>query len=90
MFYLKQGDELVVVGSNWGQKHHPAWSENLLANAEARVQIGRRTEGYQARLATAHEKEALWPQLLQIWPAYDSYQDRSGRDVRVFILSPGG
>ncbi len=88
LLYLKHGDELVVVGSNFGQKHHPAWSENLLANPGPRVQVGSHTGKYQARLAKAEEKDTLWPNLLEIWPAYDTYTGRSSRDIRVFILSP--
>jgi len=30
------GDDFVVVGSNWGQAHHPAWSGNLLADPTQR------------------------------------------------------
>ena len=66
LLYLKHEDELVVVGTNFGQKHHPAWSENLIANPGARVQVGSHTGKYQARLANPEEKETLWPDLLEI------------------------
>ncbi|MBI3692512.1 MAG: nitroreductase family deazaflavin-dependent oxidoreductase, partial [Mycolicibacterium aromaticivorans] len=32
--YLREGEHLLVLGSNFGQQHHPAWSLNLLANPE--------------------------------------------------------
>lgn len=38
--YMRKGDRLFLVGSNFGRPHHPAWSENLLANREATVTIG--------------------------------------------------
>ena len=31
LVYAPDGDAFVVIGSNWGQTHHPAWSGNLLA-----------------------------------------------------------
>lgn len=88
LLYIEVGDRLVVAGTNFGQRHHPAWSENLLAKPQARVQIRHRTKTCQARLATVEEKESVWPRLVEIWPAYDTYQHRSGRDIRVFILDP--
>jgi len=41
LLYAQDGEDLVIVGSNWGQQHHPAWSANLLAHPEAEVQVGR-------------------------------------------------
>jgi F420H(2)-dependent quinone reductase len=31
VLYLRDGERLVVVASNFGREHHPAWSSNLLA-----------------------------------------------------------
>src|SRR5689334_7415494 len=39
LVYLADGEDLVVVGSNWGQLRHPEWSSNLLAQPHARVEI---------------------------------------------------
>lgn len=88
LYVRHEGDALAVAASNWGQEHHPAWSENLLANPEARVTVGHETFSCRARLAGADEKAALWPRFVELWPAYDTYQSRSGRDIRVFILEP--
>jgi hypothetical protein len=30
----------------------------------------------------------VWPLVLQVWPAYNTYAERSGRDLRVFLLEP--
>src|SRR5881227_3454492 len=32
---LSDGDKVVVIGSNFGQTHHPAWYYNLRAHPEA-------------------------------------------------------
>ncbi len=86
--YVRHGDGIAVVASNWGQRHHPAWSENLLANPEAQVRIGREVLEYRARRANPEEKARIWPRFVEMWPAYDTYRTRSGRDIRVFILEP--
>ena len=39
VLYLEDGDRLVVVASNFGREHHPAWSANLLADPRATVRI---------------------------------------------------
>jgi deazaflavin-dependent oxidoreductase (nitroreductase family) len=39
LLYLREGDDLVVIGSNWGQAHNPAWYYNLRANPYAEVAL---------------------------------------------------
>ena len=87
LVYLERGTDLLVVASNWGRDRHPGWSENLLAEPSAIVQIGRRRQPVYARLATPVEKASLWPELIQLCPVWQSYEARSGRDLRVFVLT---
>jgi deazaflavin-dependent oxidoreductase (nitroreductase family) len=82
------GDDFYVVGSNWGKPHHPAWSHNLLANPDATVVHRGRRIPVVAELLDADEKAAEWPNLTAIWPAYDAYEARTARDLRVFRLRP--
>ena len=84
--YMPDGDRFVLLGSNFGREHHPAWSSNLLANPEATVEVKSTTIPVRARLATAEERAAMWPRVLKTWPAFDTYKERSGRDIRLFIL----
>jgi deazaflavin-dependent oxidoreductase (nitroreductase family) len=86
LLYLRRGDDLVLVASNWGRPRHPAWSDNLLHDPRAAVQIGRQYRAVRARLATTDEKARLWPELLAFCPVWKTYASRSGRDLRVFIV----
>jgi deazaflavin-dependent oxidoreductase (nitroreductase family) len=86
--YLRTGDGFALVGSNWGQEHHPAWSGNLLADPDVQVVVGGETIDMRAHLASAQERAELWPRFLEMWPAYDTYVERSGRNLRVFVLEP--
>lgn len=86
--YLEDGGNFVVIASNWGQRRHPGWSANLLANPHATVQIDRHRQNVIARPVTPREREELWPRLLAVWPAFQTYADTSGRDLRVFVLEP--
>jgi len=83
---LPVGDDFLVVGSNFGKEHHPAWTANLLANPDATVTFKGEHIPVVARLLEPDEKAKVWPDLLKIWPAWTSYTERSGRDLRVFKL----
>lgn len=88
LIYVEEAGRYVVTASNWGQRHHPAWSANLLAHPEATVSVGGRDISVRARLAVGEERAALWCAVTAAWPAYDTYAARSGRDIRVFVLEP--
>jgi len=46
---------------------------NLCAEPHAQVQLGRGTA--RARSASRHELDRYWPQLTQIWPAYQDFYE---------------
>ena len=41
-----------------------------------------------ATLLEGAERDESWSRLEQVWPIYDRYQDRAGRCLRVFRLTP--
>lgn len=87
LLYMTWRDTFVVAGSNWGQDRHPAWSTNLLAHPDATVLVDGIRIAVRARLATPDERQELWPLLVEIWPAFETYMARaSDREIRVFIL----
>lgn len=88
LIYVRDGDDFAVVGSNFGKQHHPAWTENLLAEPQAAVEVGPERICVQATLADQATWERLWQKFLVIYPGYDKYLARSGRMPRIFVLSP--
>ena len=88
LVYTTDGDGWVVIGSNWGQAHHPAWTGNLLANPDASITLAGGTIEVRAELATGTEYDRLWKLLLAMWPAYQTYAERAaGRPLRIFRLA---
>ena len=77
-----------MLGSNWGQAEHPAWSGNLLADPAATITVDGRSVVVRAGLVEGPERDRLWPLLLQVWPAYREYDARADRTLRVFRLEP--
>lgn len=86
LLYLRDGDDLVVVGSKGGAPRHPAWFLNLRANPEVEVELGRERRSLTARVAEPSERERLWPRLVEMYASYDSYQRKTAREIPVVIL----
>ncbi|MEU4600975.1 nitroreductase family deazaflavin-dependent oxidoreductase [Nocardia sp. GTS18] len=86
LLYVHDGDTLYVVGSNFGQAKHPAWTVNLLANPEATVAIAGERIQVTATLVPDADKEAIFARFVEITGAYAAYRDRTTRDLRIFAL----
>lgn len=84
--YLRDGDRLLILGSNWGQQHHPAWSSNLLANPHATVAIGGSEIDVTASALRGPDREQAFQRFLD-YPMYRSYRNRTERELRLFALS---
>lgn len=83
---LPEGDVIYLVGSNFGRERHPAWTANLIKTPRARIAFDGVESEVVAHLLSDEEKAEVWPRLLAMWPTYDRYVERSGRDLRVFRL----
>jgi deazaflavin-dependent oxidoreductase (nitroreductase family) len=83
-------DEMVVlIASNFGRAHHPAWYHNLRANPEATLSFHGRTGTYIAREATGPEREAYWQKAVELYAGYATYKERTkGREIPVMMLTP--
>jgi deazaflavin-dependent oxidoreductase (nitroreductase family) len=81
-------DGLLVAGTNFGRPRHPAWSQDLLRHPDATVTWRGRTHGVRARRLNAEEREAARPRIREAVPVFDDYAAASGRDIRVFLLTP--
>jgi F420H(2)-dependent quinone reductase len=85
---IRDGDRYLAIGSNGGDDRTPQWVQNLLANAEASIDLKGETIPVRARIATPEEKKALWPKAIAAYKGYDGYQRRTSRDIPVMILTP--
>jgi len=82
------GDDWVVVASNGGQDHHPAWFLNLEACPDAHIQVGSEQRAVRAQVAEGAERARLWPWLVERNPIYGRYAKRTGRRIPVVVLRP--
>jgi F420H(2)-dependent quinone reductase len=86
--YLADGDDLVIVASKGGNPRNPAWFHNLRANPDTTVQVGSERRTVHARTATPHERERLWPKVVELYGGYRQYQKRTDRQIPLVILEP--
>ncbi len=86
--YLRDGENMVVVASNGGNKNHPAWLYNIRANPEAIAQAGKRVTKVRAETANEDERARLWPLLLEAYHGYQDYEDETERTIQVVVLTP--
>jgi len=90
VYYLRDGDRIVICNVNPGFERINPWVLNLRAHPIAKVQIGGDVAEYHVREATTLELQQYWPQLLELWPAYGKFFERSGQRA-VFVLErPSG
>jgi deazaflavin-dependent oxidoreductase (nitroreductase family) len=88
LIYGRDGDDYLIVASKGGAPDHPAWYLNLVANPNATIQVWADLIPVTARTAMPEEKARLWPTMTALWPDYDTYQQRTPRDIPLVILSP--
>ena len=86
LLYFADGDRLVIVASKGGTDRHPAWFHNLMANPATAVEVRRERRRVTARQATKEERERLWPRLVEMYPAYATYQSHTDRVIPVVVL----
>lgn len=88
LLYVEREGKLYLVASFGGNDKPPGWYLNLVANPEASVDLGKRTLRYRARSLPSEEAGKVWPALLELYPAYASYQKKTTRVIPVVELSP--
>jgi deazaflavin-dependent oxidoreductase (nitroreductase family) len=82
------GDDLALLGTNFGGASTPAWVHNLLADPRATVAYRDREIDVVARVATAGEFEQVFATSGGLYGGYEKYRERvTGREIRVFVLT---
>ena len=88
LLYVEHEGRYLVVASNAGQDHHPAWWLNLQARPEARVLIGDGAIAVRARQAGPEEATRLWPVVIAAFRQFESYRQGTERDIPLVVLEP--
>src|SRR5512143_636139 len=86
--YYRDGENYVVVGSNWGKENHPGWFYNLMQQPLTTIQVGTNTIAVEARVAQGDEYQRLWELVTPQNHQLARYQKKITRRLPVVILTP--
>lgn len=85
---VPDGDALIVIASNWGQAHYPAWYHNLRAHPHVQVTHDGQTNPYSAEELSGAERERCRQKAEQVYFGYALYATRTqGRPIPVIRLT---
>ncbi|HEU0104044.1 MAG TPA: nitroreductase family deazaflavin-dependent oxidoreductase [Mycobacteriales bacterium] len=75
-----------AVASQGGAPTHPTWYANLLADPDVEVQDGPQKWDMRAREVSGQERAAWWERAVAAFPSYADYQEKTERQIPVFVL----
>jgi deazaflavin-dependent oxidoreductase (nitroreductase family) len=88
LLYVVNDEDFVVIASKGGAPTHPAWYLNLRANPDAMVEVGDREVRVRAEEADSEEKARLWQKMVEMYPTYEDYQEKTEREIPLLVLHP--
>ena len=77
-----------VVASLGGAPKHPVWYFNIVAQPHVELQDGPVKRDYLAREIFGDEKAKWWERGVAAYPPYAEYQEKTDREIPVFVLEP--
>jgi deazaflavin-dependent oxidoreductase (nitroreductase family) len=86
LYYGVDGGRYVLVASNGGSPQHPLWYLNLAADPRVELQVGADRFAAEAHTATGDDRARLFTMMASIFPPYNEYQARAGREIPVVVL----
>ena len=88
LYFLRDGDRVIVAASKGGATKNPMWYLNLKANPEVQVQIKKEVLDRTARDASDEERARYWPKLVKMYPTFEDYQSWTDRRIPIIICDP--
>ncbi len=86
---IPDGEKIVLIASNFGRPHHPAWYHNLKAYPQVQVKRGGRTAAYSAYEAEGEERQRYWDLAQRVYIGFPLYAQRAApRRIPVMVLIP--
>lgn len=85
---VEHDGEYAIVASKGGAPEHPGWYHNLVADPRVDIQDGPDPAAYEVRIVTGDERATWWQRAVAAYPPYAEYQDKTDREIPVFVASP--
>ena len=88
LMYVPYKDGVIIVASQGGAPKSPVWYKNLLANPDIVAQYRGKRMKLRARQVDDAEKAQVWPTCVEHYPPFEDYQNRTDRNIPVFVCEP--
>jgi deazaflavin-dependent oxidoreductase (nitroreductase family) len=88
--YFTDGDDVILMASNYGAARHPGWYHNLLAHPECELHIGQRGGSFVASATEGAEHDRLYSLAVNLYRGYAKYAQQTDgiRTIGVLRLTP--
>ena len=84
VIYFHDDADVIVIASQAGADHHPAWFHNLRAHPDVTVN----GEPFRAALVEGEEERArLWALADQVFPPFAAYRAKTTREIPIVRLT---
>jgi deazaflavin-dependent oxidoreductase (nitroreductase family) len=87
LMYIPDGDQLLVLASNYGAPTHPDWYHNLLAHPTVTVEVGAETYRATAVTLVGSEREETWANVVARYPSFAALQTTTPRQIPIVALT---
>jgi deazaflavin-dependent oxidoreductase (nitroreductase family) len=86
---LPDGEDVILIASNFGRPRNPCWYHNLRANPRATIVVGGSSREVVARELSGPERERGYRRGEEIFPGFTRYRRwASNRQIPVLRLEP--
>ena len=86
---VKVDEGYVLIGSMGGAPKNPVWVYNLRANPDIELRDATEVFSMRTREVTDEQERArLWAAGVEAFPPYAEYQEKTARQIPVFIAEP--
>lgn len=87
---VEHDGQYAIVASLGGAPKNPVWYHNVVKHPRVELQDGPVTGDYDAREVFGDEKAQWWERAVAAYPDYADYQEKTDRQIPVFVLTPVG
>jgi len=85
-FRFEEAGDLVIVASNYGLDHHPAWYLNVVADTNVVVEIRGERLSAMARVVRGDDRAALFDRVVAANSRFATYRASTEREIPIVML----